>query len=891
VSDWYGRRLANRWTLVERLGAGGFGEVWRARDRRGGEVAIKRLLRPMSPTELAAFRRELHALEALDLPGVVGLLGSGTEPDGPWIAMDLVDATPFPGAPPPVAWDDLRPIVLRLLATLSGLHRRGFVHRDLSPTNLRVDATGAPVLLDFGLAIQADHDGGEAAGAPEWTAPEQIAGHPTDARTDLYTVGLLLVWSLTGRHAHPGETTAARQRARLRGAPPNLDGLPPAVAALVARLLQPAPQARPASAEAVLAAIEGDAGPAWTPPWLGDPGLPDRLAEAALGGPTELTLPRGTGATRLLAEVADRLVARAADVVLLDRDAPPPVAPWRGLAIRTGVDVDGALPRLTPADIEPLFDGPERILRLRSEPAALAVAATGGAAGLVVDLLRSWLREGTCRLTPEGRLRMETREVVRLRSRPATPPRRVVDDPDDAPLLALLAAYPAVPAVALHRAGVADADHRLARLAQRGVVEPASPGRWRALAAPATLGLDPRQRTALDEALVADPTLPDRWTAAWGLGGAALVEATAAWVAALRDACDPAAAHAALELTAARAATEALPDVGALAVLALEAALDQPSVDAFSRAREIALTLGDATVADRCEEGRLALLDGETALATLPRPADDRPDLALACARIRAIAAIRTPPEVLCAEVDALVMWARGRPDAAPHIHRWRGHAHHARRAWGDAARSYDEAAEIAGSPQLVIQLRCAAADDWLDASDPDAADRSLDAAEREVSASAWRFGKARIEVFRRQIVRARGVPAEPDLELVELLRTTHWTHLAGRAAMAEAIIAWRAGHPAAAALARTWRALLADSLPAAALLAGALLDDLGELVDRDALIAAALRPQVPPGIALQVLGLLRAPRSLAEGIAPRVIGEGHREVLSRSEALGRLID
>jgi hypothetical protein len=891
VSDWYGRCLANRWTLIERLGAGGFGEVWRARDRRGGEVAIKRLLRPMSPSELHAFRRELHALEALDLPGVVGLLGSGTEPDGPWIAMDLVDAAPFPGDPPPVPWESLRPTVVRLLGTLSGLHRRGFVHRDLSPTNLRVTHDGEPILLDFGLAIQADHDSGEAAGAPEWTAPEQIAGHPTDARTDLYTLGLLLVWSTTGRHAHPGETTAERQRARLRGVAPVLTGVPAPVAPTVAHLLQPSPQARPPSADAVLAALEGDEGPAWAPPWLGDPGLPERLAEAALAGPTVLTLPRGVGATRLLAEVRRRLGARTADVSLLDRDAPAPTGPWRGLLIRTGIDRHGAVPRLTTADVEPLFVGPERVLRLQSEPAALAVAATGGAAGLLVELLRSWLREGTCRQADDGRLRIETRDVVRLRSRPAVPPRRAADAPEDADLLGLLGGYPTVPASALRRAGIDRADDRLAALAARGEAEEVTGGRWRALATPATLGIGAAQRTALDEALVADPTLPDRWTAAWGLGGAPLVEATAAWVAALRDACDPAAAHAALEATAARAAAEPLPDVAALAVLALEAALDQPSLDAFSRAREIALTLGDATAADRCEEGRLALLDGATALATLPRPAADRPDLALACARIRAIAAIRTPPEVLCAEVDALIAWAQGRPDAGPHVHRWRGHAHHARRAWREAARSYDAAAEIAVSPQLVVQLRCAAADDWLDAGDLDAAARSLDAAEREVAASGWRFGRARIEVFRRHVVRARRISAEPDLELVELLRTTNWTHLAGRAAMAEAVIAWRARHPAAASLARTWRSLLSDSMPSASLLAGALLDDLGEVIDRDALIEASLRPHVPPGISLQVLGLLRVSRAMAESVASKVIGEGHREILTRTEALARLVE
>lgn len=185
VPSWTGDRLADRYRLEQRLGAGTYGTVWRALDELSGErVAIKVYRR----RNTHALREELTALQWVDLPGVVRLRDDGEDGGRVFVVMDLVVGAMFPGR----TGAPLREMVARLLEVLVRLHGIGIHHGDLKPANCMVDDTGQPVLLDLGLARGAAlgrED--ECYGSPAFAAPEQRATGKVNALTDLYTVGVM----------------------------------------------------------------------------------------------------------------------------------------------------------------------------------------------------------------------------------------------------------------------------------------------------------------------------------------------------------------------------------------------------------------------------------------------------------------------------------------------------------------------------------------------------------------------------------------------------------------------------------------------------------------------------------------------------------------------------
>lgn len=200
--------VANRYLLRTLLGVGGQGEVWDADDRLTNERVAVKILRTDSPTNMARLRREIAMLRLLRLPGVVRLVDEGIDNDRHFLVTELVPGGSFPGLPIPCTWEELEPILGFLLDTLSRIHAAGIVHRDLKPDNVIVRPDKRPVVLDFGLsashgpAVDKLTDTGKIVGTFLYLAPEQLGEQRATARTDLYALGVMVHYALTGRIPH-----------------------------------------------------------------------------------------------------------------------------------------------------------------------------------------------------------------------------------------------------------------------------------------------------------------------------------------------------------------------------------------------------------------------------------------------------------------------------------------------------------------------------------------------------------------------------------------------------------------------------------------------------------------------------------------------------------------
>ncbi len=218
--------------LLERLGAGAMGVVYRARDPGGSERAIKVLQPGLLSARRARqrFEREVSALRELAHPGICPILDAGEVDGVPFLVMPLLLGenlqARFARGPARDAESrrQLLAIVGDLAAALHHAHERGFVHRDVKPANVFVAADGRPVLLDFGLArldreeavaLSMSH---EVIGAPAYMAPEQIVdGRAVDRRADVYALGVLLYEGLTGRCPYEAATRESLYRRILTG--------------------------------------------------------------------------------------------------------------------------------------------------------------------------------------------------------------------------------------------------------------------------------------------------------------------------------------------------------------------------------------------------------------------------------------------------------------------------------------------------------------------------------------------------------------------------------------------------------------------------------------------------------------------------------------------------
>jgi len=247
-----GQDALGPYDLLERVGKGGMGEVWKARDTRlDRTVAIKRL----SVEHSARFRQEARAIAALNHPNICTLHDIG--PD--YLVMEYVEGAPAAG-PVPVA-EAIR-LALEIAGALAEAHARGILHRDLKPANIMVTPRGSVKLLDFGLAkmLFGTDDvtrtaAGTIAGTVSYMSPEQARGEELDARSDMFSFGAVLYELLSGRRAFDGGSATDTLSAVLRDEPLALD-VPRELERLVRRCLQKAREARYGSMDEVREALQ-----------------------------------------------------------------------------------------------------------------------------------------------------------------------------------------------------------------------------------------------------------------------------------------------------------------------------------------------------------------------------------------------------------------------------------------------------------------------------------------------------------------------------------------------------------------------------------------------------------------------------------------------------------
>jgi serine/threonine-protein kinase len=241
--------------LLAPIGAGGMGEVWKARDTRLGRiVAVKRLKGQHS----TRFEQEARAIAALNHPHICQIHDIG--PD--YLVLEYIEGQPLKG---PLVLDEAVRLAVQIAEALVALKRKGVVHRDLKPANIMVTSEGSAKLLDFGLAklvTNSDETAtieGTVMGTAAYMAPEQVEGKPLDSRSDIFSFGAVLYELLSGRRAFRGENSISTMAAILHKEPAPLDA-PAQLRGIVKRCLAKPPGQRYQTMAEIRAALESISG-------------------------------------------------------------------------------------------------------------------------------------------------------------------------------------------------------------------------------------------------------------------------------------------------------------------------------------------------------------------------------------------------------------------------------------------------------------------------------------------------------------------------------------------------------------------------------------------------------------------------------------------------------
>ncbi|GIJ21616.1 serine/threonine-protein kinase [Micromonospora lutea] len=257
--------LGERYRLIEQLGAGGMSVVWRGYDEvLGRQVAVKVLASRLASDRAFRHRIRIEAQAAARLchPNITNVYDYGESVQVgvtvPYVVMELIDGGPLTARltrDARLPWREAVTVAAEVSSALATAHARGVVHRDVTPGNVMLTATGVKV-VDFGISALVGESekgpDGTLLGTPAYLAPERLDNGQVSPATDVYAVGLLLYRMLTGRLPWQADTTTQMLRAHMYREPdpmPDVPGLPDGVADLVGRCLAKLPADRPTTAE------------------------------------------------------------------------------------------------------------------------------------------------------------------------------------------------------------------------------------------------------------------------------------------------------------------------------------------------------------------------------------------------------------------------------------------------------------------------------------------------------------------------------------------------------------------------------------------------------------------------------------------------------------------
>ena len=216
MDRYIGKLLDNRYEILEKIGSGGMADVYKARCHRLNRlVAIKILKEDLSQD--AEFRRRFHAesqaVAMLSHPNIVSVYDVSRSDNIDYIVMELIEGITLKqymqkkGA---LSWKESLHFSTQIAKALAHAHERGIIHRDIKPQNIMLLKDGTIKVADFGIAeLQSNLSGysGQAVGSVHYMAPEQAKGAVADARSDIYSLGVVMYEMLTGQLPYNGDTT------------------------------------------------------------------------------------------------------------------------------------------------------------------------------------------------------------------------------------------------------------------------------------------------------------------------------------------------------------------------------------------------------------------------------------------------------------------------------------------------------------------------------------------------------------------------------------------------------------------------------------------------------------------------------------------------------------
>ncbi len=259
-----GRKLRGRYLITDHLGDGSTATVYKAYDERlGREVAIKMLLPHVRETTRKRFLQEANSAARLNHPNIMSIIDIDEEDQRLFLILEYVDGvslSKYIPSPPPVVID----LGVQIASALQYAHEQDIIHRDIKPANIKVTPDGVAKIMDMGLALTREAQRvtahGMVIGTPAYLSPEQAQGQPLDARTDIYSLGIVLYEMVTGQLPFNADDIGALllQQVKQPPPPPRLVAaeLPIELERVILKALEKKPNRRYQSAESLVQALE-----------------------------------------------------------------------------------------------------------------------------------------------------------------------------------------------------------------------------------------------------------------------------------------------------------------------------------------------------------------------------------------------------------------------------------------------------------------------------------------------------------------------------------------------------------------------------------------------------------------------------------------------------------